>query len=180
MCKWSRNQGMGQTGKAALDERHTLKEDLSPSDSKAIKQRLKPHITVKEGNSLRCIHSIALTNYNLPPNLRKISWSTWQNSMSVYGYTAEKGLLKGKPAAISHQKSHFSSGRLRTALWCQDWKNLSRVNPGKDSTLPYPTLSGNNSDHLLCGTVEQRQHQTGIEVNPWQFRSCISEGNSAM
>lgn len=32
-------QGMGQTGKAALDEGHTLKEDLSTSDSKTIKQR---------------------------------------------------------------------------------------------------------------------------------------------
>lgn len=67
---------MGQRGKAALDERHTLKDDLSPSNSKAIKQRLKPHVTVKEGDSLRCIHNIALTNDNLPPKLRKISWST--------------------------------------------------------------------------------------------------------
>lgn len=32
-------QGMGQTGKAALDEVHTLKEDLSTSDSKTTKQR---------------------------------------------------------------------------------------------------------------------------------------------
>lgn len=32
MCKWSTKQGTGQTAKAALDERHILKEDLSTSD----------------------------------------------------------------------------------------------------------------------------------------------------
>lgn len=71
-------QGMGQTGKAALDEVHTLKEDLSTSDSKTTKQReIKATCNSKRrGKLVMCIHNTALTNKNLTSYLRTISWST--------------------------------------------------------------------------------------------------------
>lgn len=143
------------------------------------KGKLKPHVTAK-GENLQCIHNIALTNYNLTLDERSISWSTWQNSMSVYGYIAEKGLLKGKTEQQLPIRNPILALEGTDLPYAAKTGSIS-LKLTQDKTQCFlPPLSGNSSDAVLCRTVEQCQHQPEIQVNSRQFRSCSSEGSSGM
>lgn len=103
-----------------------------------------------------------------------------QFCMSVYGYIAEKGLLKGKTEQQLPIRNPILALEGTELPYAAKTGNIS-LKLTQDKTQCFlPPLSGNSFNPAPCRTVEQCQHQPGIQVNSWQFKSCSPEGSSGM